>query len=463
MPRIGLGLGLGLGGPRVWTPARLPAGRVLRWSSARTLTQFAAGTTDGSGAVSSGGTAGRWTDLSTTADAFVQASAGLRPVVQAHAKGKGAIVNGSGELGAGGKFMATGASVSGIKYIYAVATIVGPDSNRTASADPPQLWADGYHGLTGTAPVATGAVLLTGFAGQQRWTEGSLTEYARDGTVLAADATAMAAGAALAGYGRRRTIHRVKHGTTADAGALNLLRHVGYDGFYWRGGVHEIIALSASTTAAELLKIEAYLQSFWLAGALVVVTGDSLMAGYNLTETQGPAGLLHEAYNRCVSVPAIAVPGQGIGSSISPLTDTLLTTDAAKLAALKARHSPAVVVALCGTNDLANSRTAAQLRADLIAYCAAVQALGWKVIVGTIASRTKDTDGVTNWPAGKETERTTFNTALRADHAFADGFVDVDTIAPTLAGDGIHWTSGGTASVTTGTGGIKDAVDALLP
>lgn len=456
MLRIGLGCGLGVGGPRVWTPSRLPSSTLLRWASGRALTQFASGTTAGSGAVTSGNTAGRWADLAAAADAFTQPTAGVRPVLKTHPKGRGVAVHGTGGTGAGGAFLAGAASVSTLRYLYAVATVIGPDVTRGAGPAPVGLFNDNYHALAGTAPITTGAVLMTGFQGTNNLGAYSLAGYTRDGT-------AISTAAADVGYGRRRVVLRVQHTTSPDAGVLNLLRHVGFDGFYWRGCLHEVIALTSAASAGDLAKIDTYLQRYWLGGALVVVTGDSLMAGYNLLESQGPAALLHEAYNRCVSVPVIAVPGQGVTSSISPLTDTLATTDPAKLSALKFSHSPAVVVALCGTNDLANGRTAVQLRADLIAYCAAVQAAGWKVVVGTIAPRTKDTDGITAWPAGKETERVAFNTALRASHVFADGFVDVDVIAPTLAADGVHWTSAGTAAVVTGTGGVKDATDALLP
>lgn len=180
------------------------------------------------------------------------------------------------------------------------------------------------------------------------------------------------------------------------------------------------------------------------------------MAGYNVTETQGPGGLLSEAYNRCVSVATIAIPGQGVTSSVSPLTSTMTVDDPAKVLALKGSFSN-IIVALAGTNDLYNGRTAVQLLADLTAYVAAAKALGHRVIVGTIAPRSD-----APWTAPMETQRTAYNTALRATHAGADGFVDVDTINPARQGDGVHWTDVGTAAVVTGAGGVKDAVDALL-
>lgn len=449
---IGIGIGIGFSRRSIWTPASLSSAKVLRWAEARALTDLATGSTAGSGTPTSGGTAGFFTDRSGNADAFIQATSGRRPVVKTHTLGRGVAIHGSGGAGAGGNYLATGSTVAGIKYLWLVATVVGADVTRGAGALPSGAFIDDYHGFAGTSVIATSAVLLTGQTGQNIWGQNSLSAYTRDGTSVTVSA-------ADVGWHRKRTVFRVTHTSAADTGNLNLLRHVGFDGYYARGAIHAVIAGSSSLTAGELALIDSYLASYWLAGGLVVVTGDSLMAGYGLLETQGVGAILHEGYNRCVSLPTIAVPGQGVGSSISPLTDTLLTTDAAKLSAIKGSHSPAVLVALCGTNDLANSRTSAQLLSDLQTYTAARKAEGWRVIVGTIAPRTKDTDGITAWPAGKETQRTTFNTAIRADHSWADGFVDVDTIAPGLAADGIHWTSAGTASVAAA---IKTVTDTLL-
>ena len=451
MPRIGLGCGLGVGGPRVWTPARLPSGRVLRWASGRSLAQFAAGTTAGSGAVSSGGTAGRWADLSATADAFVQGTAGIRPTVKTHTKGRGCAVNGSGEATGGGKYLATASSVTGVKHVYVVATVVGLDTTRSALPAPGVLFVDNFHGFVGGESVVTGSTLLTGNNGTNNFIQHDLSAYTRDGASISI-------AAADAGYGRRRYVYKVTCGTTMTAGRLTALKsYFAFDGYHARGSLHEIVAVSASTTSGEQAQLQAYLENYWLRGGQILVAGDSLMAGYNVTETQGPGGLLSEAYNRCVSVATIAIPGQGVTSSVSPLTSTMTVDDPAKVLALKGSFSN-IIVALAGTNDLYNGRTAVQLLADLTAYVAAAKALGHRVIVGTVAPRSD-----APWTAPMETQRTVYNTALRATHAGADGFVDVDAINPARQADGVHWTDVGTAAVVTGAGGVKDACDALLP
>ena len=426
---------------------------LLYASEARALTDLASGGTAGSGTPSSGGTAGYWTDTSPTADALVQATSGRRPVVKTHAKGRGVAIFGTGGVGAGGAYLETGASKTGIKWAWLVATLIGPDTTRGVGASPVGLFNDDYHGALGTAPISVSAVLVTGFTGSNNLGQYSLTGYARDGASISA-------AAADVGLGRRRVILRVEHGSAADAGKLNALRHVGYDGFYMRGAMHAVIAGSSALSAGDVANVDNYLASYWLGGGLVAITGDSIGAGYGVTETQGPSAILHEAYNRCVPCPVIAVPGQGIGSSISPLSDTLLTTDAAKLSAIKFSHSPAVLVVVCGTNDLANSRTAAQLLTDVQTYTAARRAEGWRVVVCTVPARTKDTDGITAWPAGKETQRTTYNASLVSGwSSWADGLADLDAAAPALAADGIHLSVAGNATIAAT---IQTATDALL-
>lgn len=434
-----------------FTPAALGS-KILLWSEARALTDMASGSTAGSGTPASGGTAGFWQDKSPTADALVQATSGRRPVVRTHALGRGVAVDGTGGVGAGGAYLETGASRTGIKWAWVVATLIGPDTTRGGGASPSNLFADDYHGLLGTAPISASAVLATGFQGTNNLGQYSLASFARDGTVVAV-------ASANVGHGRRRVVLRVEHTTSADAGKVNALRHVGFDGYYMRGSEHAVICASAAMTAQDVANVDSYLISYWLGGGAVVITGDSIGAGFGVTEAQGPAALLHETYNRCIPCPNIAVPGQGVGSSISPLVDTLLTTDAAKLAALKFTHSPAVLVVVCGTNDLANGRTAAQLLADVQTYAAARRAEGWRVVVCTVAPRTFDTDGVTPWPAGKETQRTTYNASLRSTwSSWADALVDLDAYAPALS-DGIHLTVAGNATLAAA---IRVATDSLL-
>lgn len=452
--RLGLGLAalwLGASAAPAFTPADLPAGRVLRWHQGRELASYS-DASDGTGAVAAGGAAGAWADSSAADDRARQATSGRRPRVRRHPKGRGTYAEGSATAGTGGNYLAGASSVTGCKYAYVVATVIGPNSTRNADPAPGARF-EIYRGFAGLSPVATGAILLTGDAGTSEWMQASLQEYARDGEVIAV-------ASADAGYGRTRYVYRVKHSTTADAGALNLLRHVGFDGYYSYGGLHEVLLLSADTTAEEIAQVDAYMASYWLGGPAIVITGDSLMAGYGLLESAGPAALVHEHFENCIPVPCIAVPGQGVFASTSGGLPTLLVDDQAKLETLKRGHSPFVVVCLAGTNDLATAqgRTAAQLYADIQAYCAMVHSLGGLVVVGTIAGRS---DGA--WSVGSEAQRVAYNALLRADHSFADGFVDVDLIDPARQADAVHWTAASTARVVDLRYGILDAVEPLLP
>lgn len=424
--------------------------KILRWSHARSLSQFATGTTAGSGVVVTGANAGYWADLGPVGGAFIQSTASQKPVVRRHAtKGVGGIVMGTGDIGAGGDYMATAATVAGIKYAYMVATPIGPDTTRISAGDPLPRWNENYHGFLGTSVIATSAVLYTGFNGTNNWSEYSLTGYTRDGTSISP-------AAADVGYGRRKYVYRVAHTTAPDTGNLNVLRHVGYDGFYARGGVHEVMVLGSSATAQELLQLDEYFQSYWLSGPQIIIAGDSIAAGVGVTETQGPAALLWEAYDGSVDCPVIAIPRLGVTSSVSPLTQTMTVDDPAKIAALAGRHSN-VIVALAGTNDLATNRTAVQLYADIKTYTASMRALGYRVIVCTVGPRSD-----AGWTGAMETERVAYNLLMTGDNSWADGFVDVSTINPARQADGLHLTAAGTASVYTGAGGVKSVLDTLI-
>lgn len=444
------GAGAGARSVASWSPARLSAAQLLVQLEPTSLDDFAS-SSGGSGAIVSGGEAGWARDRSLNANHLVQATALQRPVVKTHARSPFVAIHGSGELGAGGDFLASGAAVSTAKYLWLVASIIGPNVTRGVGS-PVGLFSDGYHGFAGTAPVSASAVLATGFSGTNTWGQYSLASYRRDGASISA-------AAADAGLGRSISVYRFEHSSTADAGALHVGHHVSYDGFYGRGAILAAFVGSSALSAADVAAMDSYVEGRYLAGPAVVLTGDSLAAGYDLQEVQSPSALLHEAYGRTVPCPTIAIPGRGVGSSVSPMVDTLLTADAAQLAPLKARRSPAVLVVLAGTNDLYNGRSATQLLADLQTYVAARRAEGWKVVVATVAPRTIDS-GSTPWPAIKEAQRLIFNAALRLSWAsWSDGLWDVDAYAPALAADGVHWTAAGTASAVTG---LLPILDGLL-
>ncbi len=438
-----------------WTPLDLPAGVLLRLHAPLTLADLGS-TNSGAGGAADGGDVGWVKDEKATADSrsldpLVQASAGVRPTLGYHAKGKGVAIKGSGGSLAGGDFLAGGSSITGIKHALAVAHAVGPDVGRPAGA-PVNLWNDNFHGLFGTAPVAFSASLFTGNNGSNAWLPSSCT-HRRD-NALTEDC----------GVGRTDYIFQASHSGTADAGVLNAGRFVGSDSFYWRGSWRALALFSASAQPWHLANTHAWLKSKLLTGPIIAITGDSNGASFGdgsglssvVKETESLAALLHESWRRCISVCCLAVPGQGFTASVSPLTSTLAVDDPAKLAAIKRSHGPAILLVVAGTNDLWNGRTATQLRADLVAYVTARKAEGWKVIVTTVAQRA----GSSGWTAGMETQRGLFNAALVSDHSFADGLLDIDAINPGLQGDNVHFSVAGVAAVAAGAIAV---IDPLLP
>jgi hypothetical protein len=439
--------------------ADLAAGRSLRYHPGRSIASLGP-TSGGVGTVTNGGFVGWWDDQVTTADTgtrttdpAVQATSGRRPTVTFHAKGKGFSVNGSGGAGAGGNFLAGGSAVTGAKSAFIVGHAIGPNVGRSAAASPPNLFNDNFHGYVGMAPVAFSANFFTGNNATNAWLAGSIATFKRDGVVTSD-----------VGYGRTRYIFEAVHTSTADSGVENLLRFVGSDAFYARGGLSEVLLGSATLDTTDRDNVYQSLSDFFHTGPIVAIAGDSNGASFGdgsgvsgvVTETQSLAAIIHENYGRTIDVPCIAVPGQGVSASVSPLTQTMLADDPAKLATVRRRHSPAILLLVCGTNDLWNGRTAAQLRADLETYVAARQAEGWACVVTTIAART----GSAGWTAGMETQRGLFNAALVSDHTFANALLDIAAIGPSLQGDFVHFDVAGVAAVAAG---AITVIDGLLP
>lgn len=460
MPGLGCGLGAYLQhGGASWAPAALAAGRSLRYHPGRVIGSLGP-TSGGAGTVTNGAAVGWWQDQVTTADAgtrtadpAVQATSGRRPTVSFHASGKGFSVNGSGGAGAGGNFLAGSSAVTGAKTAFIVAHAIGPNVGRSALAAAPNLHLDNFHGYVGMAPVALSANFFTGNNVTNAWLTGSIATFKRDGVVTSD-----------VGYGRTRYIFEAVHTSTADSGVENLLRFVGSDAYYARGGLSEVLLGSATLDSTDRDNVYQSLSDFFHTGPIVAIVGDSNGASFGdgsgpsgvVTETQSLAAIIHENYGRTIDVPCIAVPGQGVSASVSPLTQTMLTDDPAKLATVRRRHNPAILLVVAGTNDLWNGRTAVQLRADLETYVAARKAEGWKVIVTTICQRT----GSTGWTGGMETQRGIFNAALVSDHAFADALLDINAIGPSLQGDFVHFDVAGVAAVAAG---AIVVIDGLLP
>lgn len=419
-------------------PTQVLGGALLRWYDGAALDQFTVNGDGTGGAPASSGTAGQWLDRSSHADPLKQATAGRRPTVKTHTFGRGVAVFGSGvNAGASGAYLETAGTVTGIKYAWVVCSIIGANIARDSSPPQRPMFTDNYRGFVGTSPVAFNAAIALGRndAAESRWlrdpTALQFSEYYRDGTSIAVDH-------ADPGWARTRAIHRFKANTTFSAGQIEALRAWAYDDYYARGALHEVILADATVSDAQIAAIEEHLFETHHRGNLVVFTGDSRMAGYPFNETQTPSALAHERWNRTVSCPNIAVPGQGFTSSTAGVSSTLLANDAAKLTSLKKRYRNVIVCLLAGTNDIFQGRTAAQVYADKASYGAMVRGLGCQLIACDELPRTV---GLSGWTSGMDAQKNALNALEAANHSYADGWFQASALSWTLHTDGVHLTA----------------------
>lgn len=151
-----------------------------------------------------------------------------------------------------------------------------------------------------------------------------------------------------------------------------------------------------------------------------VFEGDSLTFGVgSTTGFNYPSQLL----------TALAYPASALSSvNVSIGGATLATMTAEAAAQVDSLYAPNTAQLRClilwgGTNDMGvgTALSGATTYASLVSYCQARRLVGWKVVVLTCLPRTWPGD-----PVDFETQRTAFNTLIRANYAtFADGLADV--------------------------------------
>jgi lysophospholipase L1-like esterase len=153
----------------------------------------------------------------------------------------------------------------------------------------------------------------------------------------------------------------------------------------------------------------------------IVFDGDSITAGFPDHPNYYDLALI--SVGGAYKARNVAIPGQQLTAMAS-----------AAASRVDAYRDPAVaknvLVIWGGTNDIASGTlTGAQTHTALSSYCTARRAAGWKVVVVTMLPRSYAGDvGAT------ETERTAYNTAIRANWAtYADALADV--AANTTIGD----------------------------
>jgi hypothetical protein len=159
---------------------------------------------------------------------------------------------------------------------------------------------------------------------------------------------------------------------------------------------------------------------------LVIMEGDSLTFGYQATTN--PPTLVQTAKGSDWQIRNISASGQELITQMTP--DAPIEADAY----YDARYTKNILTIWAGINDFHNhsTMTAATLETALQSYVAARKAAATavgvtlKVLVVTITACDPANGYITS---GQQTERTTFNTWLRANwNSFADGLCDLDGI-----------------------------------
>lgn len=188
----------------------------------------------------------------------------------------------------------------------------------------------------------------------------------------------------------------------------------------------------------------------------VTCEGDSQTSGYGLSAGQDYPSQLD------VLLPATDIV-TNVGAASNTLND--MTNQAAATDATKKFGYRNILVIWGGTNDMYGGQSGASTYTEFVTYCQARQTAGWTVIALTCLPRS----GAAT-PANFETQRTAFNTPIRANWAtFATALVDIaadnrigdsgDELDMTYyQSDNTHLTQAGYAIVAAA---VKAAIDAL--
>ena len=192
----------------------------------------------------------------------------------------------------------------------------------------------------------------------------------------------------------------------------------------------------------------------------MVADGNSLTSGMGST-----GGLTYPAQLVTLLIDAVTpqvfatptVTTYGVSGQTTPqmTADAVAQIDSLVFPSDAVAVSDNVLLAWEGTNDLfVNGASAATAYANLVTYCTARRAAGWKVIIGTLLPRAD-----VGTPATFEADRQTVNTLLRQHwREFADALMDVGadpyigqagqtTNATYYAADLVHMTNAGYARV----------------
>lgn len=213
-------------------------------------------------------------------------------------------------------------------------------------------------------------------------------------------------------------------------------------GFPQTGAFTHILAYSRGLSDNEMGQLIAAALNYLRQNAVTAArnfafVGDSLTFGYYALQTSGVAA---DSYPQQVMAQNPGYAAWNCGTSGAQI-NAFVSPDS-----VYASGQTNLCVVWGGANDLIANQTAATLQSRLQTYVAARRSTGWKVVVSTVTPV-----GGGYYTAGRETERTSFNTWLRANWgSFADALIDPaaesnlsDYNNTTYFSDGLHLTKAG--------------------
>ncbi len=418
------GFGSNTQGGASFSPGSLTA--VKYWLNAGTIT----GVSDG-GAV----TAAKWVDQSLSANGALAAATALTYRASGPNSKPTVEFDGSTSLATSPTF----ASLNTPRRIFCVFKNL---DNTQGS----KYFLDGQATNTNVMALDGSNSIFWGFdsdgSGNHKWQGGELTNpaYVADGLYNGASTTITS---------NNEILITNSGGPSAAITAITLGAPGGHNaGFFAHIQISELIVCDSTLTGPQATQIYGYLYAKYALTTkkLFIGDGDSLTFG---TGSSVPGG--SSAYPGQLQLLLAGgattwiIQNQGsAGTTISQIDSNA----AALTDPICGYYTRTVIAGWGGTNDLGNGSTGAATYTALQTYFANRRAsnASSKLVAMTIIAR-----GDGSWTGAMETERLAFNTSLRNNHAFADGFVDLanDTRLQTpsnttyYAGDQLHLVDAG--------------------
>lgn len=238
--------------------------------------------------------------------------------------------------------------------------------------------------------------------------------------------------------------------------------------FNFQGAFGEVILFDGTVSSGDTTAIETSQGSYFIGDGgppvvlsytkQVILEGDSRTFGFNTlfnTDTQSWAVRLDALLDSTWRIRNVAYSGQRLVGDYTPEgaveIDPYYNADLVK--------NVVVVWGVINDFHFGSGVTAATLYSAMQTYVAARQAAGFKVIVCT----DPDTDYTNGYiTSGDYTQYQAYNALLRANHAFADGFVDLALVSQLSDGTNTTYFDDGTHLTLAGANKVAEAVEPVL-